>query len=147
MRKTRKHVTAADVANRAGVSQAAVSFALRNLPEVSQELTRRIHKIAKSMNYYPNVSGQLLQARRQGRSGQVGLIAGSGDIVSVFTDPQIGGCMGNAVQYCIQKNLRYVIEAYDHTAEGATFQPPHHAAGGLCDGSIAIGDVGDPLRQ
>ncbi|MEI8194463.1 MAG: LacI family DNA-binding transcriptional regulator [Phycisphaerae bacterium] len=147
MRKARKHVTAADVADRAGVSQAAVSFALRNLPEVSEEVGKRIREIAKSMNYYPNVSGQLLQARRNGRSGQVGLIAASEDIVTLFTNPQIGGCIGNAVKYCIQKNLRYVIEAHHYGVDAASFQPPHHAAGGLCDGSVVIGDVGDALRQ
>lgn len=47
-------VTLQDIADAAGVSRAAVSYALRNDPQVSKATAARIRKIAEQLEYRPN---------------------------------------------------------------------------------------------
>lgn len=47
-------VTSRDIAERAGVSQATVSRALRNSPLVRPETRERVHRIARELNYFVN---------------------------------------------------------------------------------------------
>jgi len=52
---TGKHRTSLkDLANKLGVSIATVSRALRNSPEIGQEMQERVKELAKQMNYRPN---------------------------------------------------------------------------------------------
>lgn len=46
-----RRVTLRDIAAKAGISHAAVSLALKNSPEVSQETRRRVQKLARQMGY------------------------------------------------------------------------------------------------
>ena len=43
--------TSFDIAHYAGVSQSTVSRALRNSPLVNEETRKRVHDIAKKLNY------------------------------------------------------------------------------------------------
>ncbi|MEM7501291.1 MAG: LacI family DNA-binding transcriptional regulator [Pseudomonadota bacterium] len=47
-------ITSRDIAERAGVSQATVSRALRNSPLVRPETRERIHRVARELNYFVN---------------------------------------------------------------------------------------------
>lgn len=60
-----KDVTLRDVAKEAGVSLAAVSFALRNSPKISQEKREHIQQVAARMGYRQNplVSASMAQMR------------------------------------------------------------------------------------
>jgi len=66
-----KRPTLADVARAAGVSTAAVSYALNGLPGVSDENRRRVLQIAKDMGFRPN---RLARALRHGQTKMLGLL-------------------------------------------------------------------------
>lgn len=63
--------TIADIAERAGVSKGAVSFALNGRPGVSEETRRRILAVADEMNWRPHRAARSLG---NSRAGAVGLI-------------------------------------------------------------------------
>ncbi|TDN91539.1 LacI family DNA-binding transcriptional regulator [Microbacterium sp. BK668] len=60
-----------DVAERAGVSKMAVSFALNNRPGVSEETRRRVLDVADELGWRPSSVARSLSERR---SGAVGLV-------------------------------------------------------------------------
>lgn len=59
-----------DIAARAGVSIATVSMSLRNRPNISPELRRRIRALARRMGYEPNPYVSALMRDRRQRRGQ-----------------------------------------------------------------------------
>ncbi|MFY9864115.1 MAG: LacI family DNA-binding transcriptional regulator, partial [Trebonia sp.] len=66
-----KRPTIADIAQRAGVTKAAVSFALNGQPGVSKATRERILAIAKEIGFQPNSAARALTA---GRAEAFGLI-------------------------------------------------------------------------
>ncbi len=64
-------VTAADVARQAGVSTAAVSYALNGQPGVSEESRRRVLAAAAELGFRPN---RLARGLRKGRTRVLGLL-------------------------------------------------------------------------
>lgn len=62
-----KRVTGFDVARLAGVSQATVSRALRNLPNITPETRERVARAAAELRYVPHESGRTLSTRITGR--------------------------------------------------------------------------------
>jgi DNA-binding LacI/PurR family transcriptional regulator len=66
-----KRPTIADIARRAGVTKAAVSFALNGQPGVSTLTRERILAIAEEMGFQPNSAARALS---DGRSGAFGLV-------------------------------------------------------------------------
>jgi DNA-binding LacI/PurR family transcriptional regulator len=67
----RRRPTIADVARRAGVSSAAVSFAVNNRPGVSPETRERIVAAARELGWRPSASARALT---EARSRAIGLI-------------------------------------------------------------------------
>lgn len=63
--------TIADIAARAGLTKAAVSFALNGQPGVSQETRRRVLAIAREIGWQPNSAAKALT---DGRAGAFGLV-------------------------------------------------------------------------
>ena len=63
--------TISDVAARAGVSKAAVSFALNGRPGVSQDTRDRILRVAEDLGFTPNSTARALSFRRSGNLGLV----------------------------------------------------------------------------
>lgn len=57
-------VTIKMIAQRCGLSTAAVSRALNHLPGVSAENAERVRQVAKEMGYYPNVAARTLKTNR-----------------------------------------------------------------------------------
>ncbi|MGP7999038.1 MAG: LacI family DNA-binding transcriptional regulator [Streptosporangiaceae bacterium] len=68
-----KRPTIADIARRAGVTKAAVSFALNGQPGVSAATRERILAIAREIGFQPNSAARALS---DGRAGAFGLIIG-----------------------------------------------------------------------
>ncbi len=69
--KAPKKVTIKHIAEAASVSIATVSRALRSDPAASTKTTDRILKIARQLNYYPNL---LAKGLRQNRTRSIGII-------------------------------------------------------------------------
>lgn len=76
---TGKRPTLADVARTAGVSTAAVSYALNGRPGVSEESRRRVLQVAKQLGFRPN---RLARALRHGQTKMLGLLLA--DIANPF---------------------------------------------------------------
>ncbi|RVX38434.1 LacI family transcriptional regulator [Nonomuraea polychroma] len=66
-----KRPTIADIAQRAGVSQGAVSYALNGRPGVSESTRARVLKVANEMGWRPSVAARALTGAR---AGVVGLV-------------------------------------------------------------------------
>ena len=66
-----KRATIADIAQRAGLSKGAVSYALNGLPGVSEATRQRVLKLAAEMGWRPNSAARALSASRAGALGLV----------------------------------------------------------------------------
>lgn len=66
-----RRVTISDIAERAGVSKGAVSYALNGRPGLSDETRTRILAIAKELRWYPNRAARSLSAARADSCGLV----------------------------------------------------------------------------
>jgi DNA-binding LacI/PurR family transcriptional regulator len=66
-----RRVTIADIAQRAGVSKGAVSYALNGRPGLSDSTRARILGIADEMGWYPNRAARALSAARADACGLV----------------------------------------------------------------------------
>ena len=67
----RQRVTIRDIAERAGVSKGAVSYALNGRPGVSDDTRARILDIARELGWYPNRAARALSAARADACGLV----------------------------------------------------------------------------
>jgi LacI family transcriptional regulator len=70
---TRKRVTIKDVAAAAGLSPAAVSYAMRGV-QTSPETQERVRQVAEELGYTGNA---VARALARGRTGLVGILSGS----------------------------------------------------------------------
>ena len=66
-----RRVTISDIAERAGVSKGAVSYALNGRPGVSDVTRERILAIARELGWYPNRAARALSAERADACGLV----------------------------------------------------------------------------
>ena len=66
-----KNVTIKMVAEKAGVSIAAVSKAMNQQPGIGPEKAAKVRKIAEDMGYYPNAAAQTLKTNRSRNIGIV----------------------------------------------------------------------------
>jgi LacI family transcriptional regulator len=58
------HITLADIAGRLNVSRVTVSKALRGHPDISEEMAKKIRKMAADLGYSPNRMARNLSSRR-----------------------------------------------------------------------------------
>jgi DNA-binding LacI/PurR family transcriptional regulator len=66
-----RRITISDIAERAGVSKGAVSYALNERPGVSEQTRARILAIAEQLGWYPNRAARSLSAARANACGLV----------------------------------------------------------------------------
>lgn len=65
------HITLADIAERLSVSRVTVSKALRGHPDISEEMAKKIRKMAADLGYSPNRMARNLSSRRSHLLGLV----------------------------------------------------------------------------
>lgn len=82
----KRHVSLKDLALKLNVSISTVSRALKNHPDISPELTKKIQKLAKEMNYTPN---PLAMGLLRQQTKMIGVIVP--DIVTHFYSSIISG--------------------------------------------------------
>jgi alanine racemase len=84
--QTSRRVTIADVAEAAGVSKTAVSFAFNNPGRLNVSTASRIIEIADSLGYRPDPVARMLTQRR---TGTIGLLTPQA-LASIFSNPFFG---------------------------------------------------------
>jgi DNA-binding LacI/PurR family transcriptional regulator len=130
-----------DVAQKAGVSQTAVSLALRGAPGVSEKRAQEIRNIARAMNYQPKVAAQMMRAKRV---RQLGLIVPGSNPDTAAYSGHGAPIMMHFVEQCDQRDLRYHIE-FATTLPDEEFTLPVQLAGRLVDGVLLAGYGNEPL--
>ena len=131
--KSRDGSTIADVAEAAGVSKTAVSFAFNNPGRLNVDTASRIMEIADSLGYRPDPVARMLTQRR---TGTIGLLTPQA-LASIFSNPFFG--MFSAGVAAVAEEAGY----------GLHFISPLHGslsraiARATVDGVVAIGLAAD----
>ncbi len=123
-------VTLKDIAERAGVTSATVSMVINNKPNISEATRRKVLKIAKELNYYPNVIARGLATRK---SNSIGVIVPN--LASSFVVRILQGIKST------NRDVDYTVTLYDTVGqkenESQLFQ--RLARERRIDGAILIG--------
>ena len=108
----KRHVSLKDLATELNVSISTVSRALKNHPDISCEMTRKVQELARARNYTPNplAMGLLRQETRM-----IGVIVP--DLVTHFFSSVISG-----IEYVAKQNGYYILissssESYEKEVE------------------------------
>lgn len=137
-----KRATIIDVAEKAGVSIAAVSFAFNNPDQISSETAEKIFSVAEELGYAPNAIAQAMVTRS---IGAIGILVPM-SITTSFQNPFIAEFMNGVGSICDQHSLSALfVSPYEGSLLKATQRAP-------VDGFIVLGLNEDhseiePLRQ
>ncbi|HET7029498.1 MAG TPA: LacI family DNA-binding transcriptional regulator [Candidatus Limnocylindrales bacterium] len=133
MEQVGRRVTIADVAEKAGVSKTAVSFAFNNPDRLNTATASRILDIAHTLGYRPDPVARMLTQRR---TGSIGVLTPQ-DLSVVFTNPFFGtfsaGIAGVAEEHGY--GLHFISPLH-----GSLSRAIHRAT---VDGVVAIGLTDD----
>jgi LacI family transcriptional regulator len=86
-------VNQSDIARKLNVSRATVSKALKNTPDISDEMKRRVRELAEKMNYIPHYHARRLHSQK---TKTIGVVAP--DVSNSFFSYAIDGIMDVAVR-------------------------------------------------
>jgi DNA-binding LacI/PurR family transcriptional regulator len=128
------------VADRAGVSTAAVSFAMNGLPGVADETRRRILQVAEDLGWQPSTSARAL---RRARAGAIGLVlARNPDELEL--DPFVMRFLSGVERTLTRHDYALVLQLIAPTRRRIELAPYKRLAGaGRVDGFL----VTDPQRD
>lgn len=124
-----KRTTITDVAEKAGVSITAVSFAFNNPDQVGAETAERIKSIANEMGYAPNA---IARAMRSSNTGVIGVLVPM-SISATFGSPFIPEFMKGIGSVCDEHSLGVLIVS---PYEGSVLKASQRAP---VDGFIVLG--------
>jgi DNA-binding LacI/PurR family transcriptional regulator len=115
----RRRPTIRDVAQRAGVSKGAVSFALNGRPGVADETRERILRIAEELGWRPNASARALSKRR---ALAVGLVLARPP-AQIGNDPYFGQLLAGMEEVLAEQGYALVMSVVgDAEAEITTYE-------------------------
>lgn len=95
-------VTLKDIAERAGVTSATVSMVINNKPNISDATRKKVLKIAKELNYYPNVIARGLATKK---SNSIGVIVPN--LASSFVVRVLQGIKST------NRDIEYTVQLFD----------------------------------
>lgn len=101
--------TLKDIAERAGVTAATVSMVINNKPNISENTRRKVLKIAKELNYYPNVIARGLATRK---SNAIGVIVPN--LASSFVVRILQGIKST------NRDINYTVQLFDTLGQNET---------------------------
>ncbi len=134
-------VTIKDVANHAGVSLTTASAALHHTGRISDQRRSEILKVASEIGYQPRTAARLMRCKK---TGHLGLVINQVDPLSAFRHGNHRHYIAHFIQSCEERNIPYHLDFCNISRNGIV--PPRHAAGGLVDGILVLGDdVDRPL--
>ena len=102
-------VTLKDIAECAGVTSATVSMVINNKPNISDATRKKVLKIAKELNYYPNVIARGLATRK---SNSIGVIVPN--LASSFVVRILQGIKST------NRDIDYTVTLYDTVGQKET---------------------------
>ena len=122
-------VTIADVAEAAGVSKTAVSFAFNNPERLGQATLERVLRVAHELGYTPHPAARTLSMRR---SGTIGVLIPQ-RLSTVFANPFVSELIQGLGELCEEHDLTLLlVPPIDGSLEGAIRQAS-------VDGFISLG--------
>ncbi|MDN5343275.1 MAG: LacI family transcriptional regulator [Oceanotoga sp.] len=124
----KNNITIKDIANKAGVSKATVSYVINNKPGVSEKIRNKILKIMKEMNYIPNAIARGLAGKK---THYIGLIIP--DISDMFYADIIKG-----VENKTNSNNYLLNLVTTHAEKAKEKQVIDLFTGGIVDGVIIM---------
>jgi DNA-binding LacI/PurR family transcriptional regulator len=122
-------VTIADVANAAGVSKTAVSFAFNNPERLGQATLERVLGVAHDLSYTPHPAARALSTRR---SGTIGVLIPQ-RLSAVFANPFLGELIQGLGELCEEHDLTLLLVP---PLDGSLELAIRHAS---VDGFISLG--------
>ena len=133
MDQVARRVTIADVAERAGVSKTAVSFAFNNPERLNVDTASRILGIANELGYRPDPVARMLTQRR---TGSIGILTPQ-DLSTIFTNPFFGAFSAGIAGVAEERGygLHFISPL-----QGSLTRAIHRA---IVDGVVAIGLTDD----
>jgi LacI family transcriptional regulator len=102
-------VTLKDIAERAGVTSATVSMVINNKPNISDATRKKVLKIAKDLNYYPNVIARGLATKK---SNSIGVIVPN--LASSFIVRVLQGIKST------NRDIEYTVQLFDTVGQKET---------------------------
>ncbi|NLD93715.1 MAG: LacI family transcriptional regulator [Fibrobacter sp.] len=102
-------VTLKDIAERAGVTSATVSMVINNKPNISENTRKKVLKIAKELNYYPNVIARGLATKK---SNSIGVIVPN--LASSFVVRVLQGIKST------NRDIEYTVQLFDTVGQNET---------------------------
>jgi LacI family transcriptional regulator len=134
-------ITIKDVATHAGVSLTTASAALHHTGRISDQRRSEILKVASEIGYQPRTAARLMRSKQ---TGHLGLVINQVDPLSAFRHGNHRHYIAHFIQSCEERNIPYHLDFCNISKEDTV--PPRHAAGGLVDGILVLGDdVDRPL--
>ncbi len=133
MEQVARRVTIADVAEKAGVSKTAVSFAFNNPDRLNVGTANRILDIAHSLGYRPDPVARMLTQRR---TGSIGVLTPQ-DLSVIFTNPFFGAFSAGIAAVAEERGYGLYFISPLH---GSLSRATHRAT---VDGVVAIGLMDD----
>ena len=133
MEQVARRVTIADVAERAGVSKTAVSFAFNTPERLNAATATRILDIAHELGYRPDPVARMLTQRR---TGSIGVLTPQ-DLSVIFTNPFFGSFSAGIAGVAEERGygLHFISPLH-----GSLSRAIHRAT---VDGVVAIGLTDD----
>lgn len=133
MEQVARRVTIADVAERAGVSKTAVSFAFNSPQRLNAATASRILDVAHELGYRPDPVARMLTQRR---TGAIGILTPQ-DLSVIFTNPFFGAFSAGIAEVAEESGygLHFISPLH-----GSLSQALHRAT---VDGIVAIGLTDD----
>lgn len=98
-------VTIADVAQAAGVSKTAVSFAFNSPDKLGPATVERVLRVARDLGYAPHPAARALSMRR---SGTIGILVPQA-LSSVFSNPFLGELIQGLGELCDEHDLSVLL--------------------------------------
>ena len=134
---TNSNVTMRDVATAAGVSVAAVSKALNNKADISNDLRKKIFDVCDELDYKVNISIQdLVRKGRNGSTKNIAFII----VRSDFADPAYSRAIDGVSQAAQKHGLHLILDRMQGD-EQSIYDLPPILRDGRVDGIVLTGDI------
>lgn len=139
MSEKKKFASIRDVAREAGVSVAAVSKALNNKPDISDDLRKRIFEVCEQLGYRLNSGIQdLVRRGRNGRTMNVGFVI----VGKEFADPAYARAIDGVARGARECNLNLMLERL-RGDEASQYDLPPALRDSRVDGVVITGELNE----